>query len=150
MAEELRFFLRTAIYSGVIAVIYWFASYDAVTGAYDWVGTALLAATVLACAAAVALMGAFARRALHGAPGSTLAVLGHWLLLTDPGGEADDEPLAAGLEPLPRSSIWPLVGAAAATCIGLGLVFGPWLTLPGLALLAWTAWSWVTQLQTPN
>lgn len=147
MAEELRFFLRTAVYSALIAVIYWFSSYDAVTGTYDWIGTALLVATVLAAGAVVAVAGSFARRALRGAPGSTLAVLGRWLLLTDPGGDADDEPLSAGLEPLPRSSIWPLLGAVAATCIGLGLVFGLWLTLPGIALLAWTAWSWITQFQ---
>ena len=36
------------------------------------------------------------------------------------------------------------------TAIGMGLVFGPWLVLPGLAMLAWTAWSWVTQLQAPR
>jgi len=150
MAEELRFFLRTAIYSAVIAVIYWFASYDAVRDSYDWIGTALLVATVLATAAAVAIMGIFARRALHGTPGPTLGVIGRWLLLTDPGGEAGEEPLAAGLEPLPRSSIWPLMAGVAATLIGMGLVFGPWLVLPGLAMLAWTAWSWVTQLQAPR
>ena len=150
MAEELRFFLRTALYSAVVAVIYWFASYDAVRDSYDWIGTALLVATVLAAAAVVTLMGAFARSALRGEPGSTLGAIGRWLLLTDPGGEADDEPLATGLDPLPRSSIWPLVAGMAAFLIGMGLVFGPWLTLPGLALLAWTAWSWVTQLQSPR
>lgn len=150
MAEELRFFLRTAIYAAVIAVIYWFSSYRQIDGSYDWVGTTLLVATVLAASAAVALMGFFARRALHGRPGSTLDVIGRWLLLNDPGGEADDEPLAGGLEPLPRSSIWPLVAAFAAMLISLGLVFGPWLVLPGAALLAWTAWNWVTQLQAPR
>ena len=150
MAEELRFFLRTAIYSAVIAVIYWFASYSPATDSYDWIGTVLLVATVLASGAVVAVGAAFARRAIHGQPGSTLAVLGRWLLLADPGGEADDEPLAAGLDPLPRSSIWPLLGGVAATLIGLGLVYGPWLILPGLTLLAWTAWSWVTQLRQPR
>lgn len=151
MAEELRFFLRTALYSAVIAVIYWFASYNTtIEDGYDWAGTGLLVATVLATGAVVAVAGFFARRALHGEPGSTLAVIGRWLLLSDPGGEADHEPLETGLDPLPRSSAWPLVAAAAATIIALGLVFGPWLTLPGIALLAWTVWSWVTQLERPR
>ena len=51
MAEEVRFFLRTALYSAVIAVSYWFASFepDGVPTDYDWAGTTLLAFTVLAC-----------------------------------------------------------------------------------------------------
>jgi hypothetical protein len=147
MAEELRFFLRVGIYSAVVSVIYWFASYDPVRDTYDWVGTVLLVATVLAAAAVVSLLALFARRTLHGRPGSTLGVLGRWLLLTDPGGEADDRPLSGELEPLPRSSGWPVTAAVAATLIAMGLVFGPWLTIPGAALLLWAAWSWVTQLQ---
>jgi len=147
MAEELRFFLRTGVYAAVIAAIYWFASYDAVTDSYDWAGTTLLVAAALAGIAAVAVMALFARRALGGRPGSTLAVLVRWLGLADPGGAADDSPLATELDPLPPSSVWPLLGGVSATLIGLGLVFGPWLWLPGIVLLAWTAWSWVTQLR---
>jgi hypothetical protein len=147
MAEELRFFLRTALYAAVIAAIYWFASYDPVEETYDWAGTVLLAAVALAGTAVVAGMALFARRALHGREGSTLAVLARWLGLADPGGAAEDAPLATELEPLPPSSGWPLAGGLAATLIGLGLVFGPWLWLPGIALLAWTTWSWVTQLR---
>ena len=147
MAEELRFFLRTGVYAAVIAAIYWFASFDAVTDTYDWAGTTLLVAAALAGIAAVAVMALFARRALGARPGSTLAVLVRWLGLADPGGAADDSPLATELDPLPPSSVWPLLGGVAATLIGLGLVFGPWLWLPGIVLLAWTAWSWVTQLR---
>lgn len=147
MAEELRFFLRTGLYAGGIAAIYWFASYDPVHDTYDWAGTALLAAAALAGLAVVGVMALFARRALRGRPGSTLAVLGRWLGLGDPGGAADEAPLATELDPLPRSSVWPLMGGLAATLIGLGLVYGPWLWLPGIVLLAWTAWSWVTQLR---
>lgn len=147
MAEELRFFLRTGLYAWVIAVVYWFASYDPVSDSYDWAGTALLVAVALAGIAVVAVMALFARRAIGGRPGSTLAVLVRWLGLRDPGGAADDSPLATELDPLPPSSVWPLFGGVAAALIGLGLVFGPWLWLPGIGLLGWTAWSWVTQLR---
>ena len=147
MAEELRFFLRTGVYAAVIAVVYWFASYDPVSQTYDWAGTALLVAVALAGIAVVAVMALFARRALGGRPGSTRAILVRWLGLGNPGGTADDTPLATELDPLPTSSVWPLLGGVAAALIGLGLVFGPWLWLPGVVLLAWTAWSWVTQLR---
>jgi hypothetical protein len=147
MAEELRFFLRTGVYAAVIAVVYWFASYDPLTDSYDWAGTTLLAAAALAGIAVVAVMALFARRALGGRGGSTLGILARWMGLGDPAGTADDAPLAAGLDPLPPSSAWPLVGGVAAALIGLGLVFGPWLWLPGAVLLAWTAWRWVTQLR---
>jgi len=147
MAEDLRFFLRVALYAAVLTVIYWFASYNPVEGTYDWAGTVLLAASALAAAAVVAVAAAFARRALHGRPGSPPALLGRWLLFADPGGEADEQPLSAGLQPLPRASWWPLVGAVAATLVALGLIYGPWLLLPGLVLVAWVAWGWVTQLR---
>ncbi|HEX6140751.1 MAG TPA: cytochrome c oxidase subunit 4 [Candidatus Limnocylindria bacterium] len=151
MAEELRFFLRTALYSAAIGIIYWFASYDAVHGAYDWIGTVMLAAAGLASGAVVVVMALFARRALEGAPGaSTLGVVARWLGFTDPGGPAGQQPLAAGLEPLPRRSAWPLVSSLAVALIGLGIVFGPWLLLPGIVLLAGSVWGWVTQLQVPR
>jgi hypothetical protein len=66
----------------------------------------------------------------------------------EPRGPAGAEPLSARLEPIPAGSIWPLVAAAAASMIGLGLVYGPWLSLPGLALAALTIWGWITQLDT--
>ena len=147
MAEELRFFLRTGLYAAVIAVIYWFASYDPVHDTYDWAGTALLVAVALAGIGVVAVMAVFARRALRGGPGSTTQVLARWLGMADPGGPADETPLATELDPLPASSVWPLMAGLAATLIGLGLVYGPWLWLPGVVLLAWTVWSWVTQLR---
>ncbi|HET6380082.1 MAG TPA: cytochrome c oxidase subunit 4 [candidate division Zixibacteria bacterium] len=147
MAEELRFFLRTALYAAAIAVIYWFASHDPVTGGYDWAGTTVLAAAALATGAIVAVAGAFARRALHGEGGTVLETAVHWIGLTDPGGAADDQPLSVGLDPLPRSSSWPVLAGLAATLVALGLVFGPWLLLPGVALLALSIWGWVTQLR---
>jgi Cytochrome c oxidase subunit IV len=148
MAEELRFFLRTAVYSAGIAVIYWFASYDPVTDAYDWAGTALLSAAAVATGATVAVAAAFARGALHGGSGrSPVGAVVDWIGLTDPGGRADEQPLATDLDALPRTSSWPLVAGVAATLIGLGLVYGAWLWMPGAALLALSVWGWVTQLR---
>jgi len=147
MAEELRFFLRTALYSAVISAIYWFASYDPVRDRYDWAGTAMLVATALAATTVVAVLAASVRSARDGASGgSPLALVNRAIGLGDPGGAADDRPLSADLDPVPTGSAWPVAAGIAAMLIGLGLVYGPWLSLPGLVLLAATVWGWVTEL----
>jgi hypothetical protein len=33
---------------------------------------------------------------------------------------------------------------------GFGLVFGPWLLLPGIAVIALTVWGWITQFDVPR
>ncbi|MDP9273621.1 MAG: cytochrome c oxidase subunit 4 [Chloroflexota bacterium] len=47
---------------------------------------------------------------------------------------------------MPPGSIWPLVAGAAATLLGLGLIYGPWLTLPAIVVAAFAVWGWLTQL----
>lgn len=149
MAEELRFFLRTALYSALIAVVYWFASYDPVRDRYDWAGTAMLVAAALAAAAVVAVLAGTVRNARSPEPrasGSPLRIVDRVVGFADPGGAADDRPLAAGLDPVPTGSAWPIAAGIAGVLIGLGLVYGPWLWLPGLVLMGVTAWAWVTEL----
>jgi hypothetical protein len=146
MAEELRFFLRTAAYTAVIGVIYWLLS-------YEWAGSVMLAFVALATGLVVVVFFLVVRATrgplTNGADGPIRRVgvtIARLVGFAEPRGPAGEEPLAAGLEPIPLASIWPLVAAAAASMIGLGLVYGPWLTLPGLALLAVTVWGWITQL----
>jgi Cytochrome c oxidase subunit IV len=146
MAEELRFFLRTAAYSALIGLVYWFVSYEVA-------GSVMLGFVVLATGLVVGIF-FFAVRATRGEldprrggpmqrSGLALArVFG----FAEPQGAAGKEPIAAGLEPIPRGSIWPLVGGAAAAIVGLGLVYGPWLTLPGIVLVGFTIWGWLTQM----
>lgn len=148
MAEELRFFLRTAVYTAVIGLIYWFLS-------YEWAGSMMLAFVALATGLVVVvffLVVRATRGPLTGEPGGPMRRLGlavaRLVGFAEPRGPAGAEPLTAGLEPIPLGSIWPLVAAAAASMIGLGLVYGPWLTLPGIALAAVTVWGWITQLDT--
>jgi archaellum biogenesis protein FlaJ (TadC family) len=68
-----------------------------------------------------------------------LVVLG-WMLRrpTDPALEIEEEPVVT-------TSAWPLLGATAAMLIGLGLLYGPWLWVPGAALAAGAAYGWITQ-----
>ena len=146
MAEELRFFLRTAAYTAVIAVLYWILS-------YEWAGSVMLAFVAVATGLVVVVfflavqatrcqLDSGARGVLRRAG----ELIGRVVGFSEPRGPAGSEPLAAGLEPIPLGSVWPLVAAAAASMIGLGLVYGPWLLLPWVALAAVTVWGWITQL----
>jgi hypothetical protein len=146
MAEELRFFLRTAAYSAAIGLIYWYVSYEVA-------GSVMLAFVVLATGLVVGIFffGVRATRGeldpRRGGPMSRAGMaLARVIGFAQPRGVAGEEPIAAGLEPVPPGSIWPLVGGAAAAMLGLGLVYGPWLTLPGIVLAAFTVWGWITQL----
>ena len=145
MAEEARFFLRTALYAAVIAVVYWFTARQPGTGAYDWVGTVMLAFTALAAGGVVAVLIGSVRRARPSGGGSLIARAGGLISLGDPVGAADERPLATELDPVPTGSAWPVAAGVAATMIASGLVFGPWLWLPGVALLAATVWGWITE-----
>ena len=57
---------------------------------------------------------------------------------TDPALEIEEEPVVT-------VSPWPLLGATAAMLIGLGLLYGPWLWVPGAALGAAATYGWITQ-----
>ena len=145
MAEELRFFLRTAVYSIVIAAAYWFASY-AETGAYEWAGTVLLAFVVFSAGAFVFVTGihvpAAWRSTARGGIGGTLnRVFG----MAEDSDIVTRHPLEGGPELLPTASPWPIIGGAGALLIGLGLVYGPWLLLPGVAVAIGTVIGWIAQ-----
>jgi hypothetical protein len=149
MAEEVRFFLRTAVYAAVIAVVYWFASreYEGIDLGYDWAGTTLLAFTVLACGAIAGVVLLLVRTARQGwavgdgpLPRRLRTTLNR---LVGFGEGRTEAPLAGGPDLLPAASPWPIVSAVAGTLILLGLVYGPWLVAPGVVLLAIGAGGWL-------
>jgi hypothetical protein len=157
MAEELRFFLRTAAYSAILAAIYWFASFDQRTQQYDWAGTALLVFVVLAAGVIVAV-GSAAVRATRGEivprTGSALSrgagAVNRLVGFEEHGGATERQPLAGGPEAYARRSGWPLLAGFAVLLAGTGLVFGEWLLFPGIAVGALAAWGWLTQLDAPR
>ncbi len=146
MAEELRFFLRTALYSAILGLIYWFVSYEVA-------GSVLLAFVAFSALSFVGVVGGFvhqARDEIVPAQASGLGRVGgafiRLLGFEEHAGASNSEPLAAGLDPLPVGSWWPLVAGVTASFLLLGLVYGPWLLLPGIVLAAATVWGWVTQM----
>jgi len=139
MTEELRLFLRTALYALAAGVVYWLVSYEPA-------GTVLLVALTVALVAFIAMATAFAPTAVgggsrgRGALGTVNRILGF--------DEAPNAaaPLEGGPELIPTASPWPIISAAGAVVIGLGVIFGPWLVVPGVVLLAAALVGWITQL----
>ncbi len=137
VAEELRLFLRTALYAGAIAVVYWFVSYE-ISGTF-MLGAVAAAALVLVCVPAATVR-------------STVADLGsdrlrRLVAFEEHEGTAQESPLAIDEGPLPSTSGWPVIGAGACLLIGVGAVFGPWFYLPGLAIAALCLWGWLDQMR---
>lgn len=145
MAEELRFFLRTALFALGAGAVYWFVSYEPA-------GTFLFAFVVIGAGFFTFAVGFLVRgtrpktegedpqrNKIAGAAYRTLGFAEH-------PGDADRPPLEVGEELIPPSSIWPLAAAAASFLVGLGLIFGAWFWAPGLAVGAVTAYGWVTEL----
>jgi hypothetical protein len=141
VAEEVRFFLRTALYTLTITVIYWFVSYEIA-------GSILLLTLGLAAIFFVVVGIVMIRQAgKHSIPGDTRPATGLQRLV------GFDEPNGGGAGPLeveddliPSSSIWPLLAAVAAFLVGLGLIYGGWMWGPASVLAVVALWGWVTQL----
>lgn len=138
MAEEFRYFLRTAVWVVIAGIVYWLLSYEAA-------GTALLAFLLLALVAFIAVGVLMAGGGWPAADtGRPLAWLNRVVGFHE---RADARaPMEAGAELVPLSSAWPVVTAVAFVLVGLGFIFGPWLTVPGVALLLVGGIGWLTQL----
>ena len=127
MPEELRVFVRAALYVAAATAVYWLVS-------DELAGTLLLGFLLLSCVVFVVLGRGLGRR-----PEPRPS----FLALDDEGGEV--APLEIEEEPVVTTSPWPLLAAAAAMLVGLGLLYGPWLWVPGAGLGAAAAYGWITQ-----
>ena len=127
MPEEMRVFVRAALYVALVTAIYWLVS-DEIAG------TLLLAFLFVAAAGFVLLARSVGRR-----PERRPA-----LVTFDEAG-AEVAPLEIEQEPVVTTSAWPLLAAAGAMLVGLGLLYGPWLWIPGAGLAGAAAYGWITQ-----
>lgn len=130
MPEELRVFVRAAAYIGLVTAIYWFVSHESA-------GTLLLGALFAAAILFVIVGRAFGRRT------DARRRLVDVVAFTDEGD--GPPPLEIEEEPVVTTSPWPLIGAGAALLIGLGLLYGPWLWIPGAGLALSVFYGWITQ-----
>ena len=127
MPEELRVFVRGALYVALVTAIYYFVS-DEVAG------TLLLGSLLLASVVFLGLALAIGTR-----PDRRPS----FVMFDEAGGEI--APLEIEEEPVVTTSPWPFLVAAAALLIGLGLLYGPWLWVPGAGLAVAAAYGWITQ-----
>jgi hypothetical protein len=136
MPEELRVFIRAAIYFALITTIYWVVSSERS-------GTLLLGflfvASVLFAVSARRL-----GRKTEDTGGGPLRRAKSLVALDEEGGDVQP-PLEIEEEPVVTASPWPLGAALALMLVGLGLLYGPWLWIPGGGLAALTAYGWLTQ-----
>ena len=162
MAEELRFFIRVALYLIVADTIYWFVT-------YEWAGSVLmgtlaLGAIFFAIAAGVTARGLRSSSAEHvpafgrGLPrgsytypprskrpgGGLIGRLDRTLGFHEP--PREDGPLDLEDDPIPPSSIWPLVASVGGLLLALGLVYGAWFWLPGASVILLSMRGWLTEL----
>ncbi len=141
VAEEFRLFFRTALYVGGAGLVYWLVSLDTP-------GTVLLAALTIALLAFVAMAIFLAPRDSGSGGGSgvvgIVGVVNRYIGFHERVDVAP--PLESGPELVPLSSAWPVITAGGMVLVGLGLIFGAWLSLPGVGVVVWGAVGWLTQL----
>ncbi|MDQ3916718.1 MAG: cytochrome c oxidase subunit 4 [Actinomycetota bacterium] len=135
MPEELRVFVRAALYLALVTTVYWFVSYERA-------GTLLLGAMSVAALSFVVVARRLGRPTER-RPRGLLRRAVSTIALDDSGDVA--APLEVEEEPVVTASPWPLGAAAALMLIGLGLLYGPWLWIPGGGLAVITVWGWITQ-----
>lgn len=117
MKVEWRIFVGGAVVIGLTAAVYWFVT-------SEYAGTTMLTLMAGAMVAVGAWLALQARRLDRPLPQ-----------------DRDDATVADGAGEVgffPTSSIWPFVGAGGAVVLGVGLVFGVWLSLLGGILLVVT------------
>ena len=128
MPEEIRFFVRTALFGFGLAVVYWFVSYDAI-------GTIFLlgfggAAAMLALVLAVAVH--HAGRPITGRPW-------RWIGLE----RTQGPPIATEPDRLPASTATPLIGGLGLALAALSLAYGPVFLVAAAPPLLIAAVRWV-------
>ncbi len=140
MPEETRLFLRSFLFAFVVAVVYWFVS-------YDFAGTILLGAFSLASLFAFAIIRSEepakdTRRTERSEQGE--GIVGHvmdWVGTTEqPGMERpfDDE-----RGRIPVASVAPVAVGVGVALIAFGLIFGPWGVVAGAIPLLLGLREWI-------
>jgi amino acid transporter len=140
--EEPRFFIRIALYASVAGTVYWFASYDERAGSLLFLFLAVATLFFAIVAAAIA----HSSRDGSTPSGGPLSALDRVLGFGGVPGNEDRPPLDLEVEPVAPASTWPVFAALSLLLIGLGLIYGAWFWLPGIALAAGSAWGWTTEL----
>jgi hypothetical protein len=142
MTDEAGVLLRVSIFGFVAGIVYWFLS-------YEWLGTVCL--LLLGAGPGFAGLILVQEQRHRGGTGESRAVALRRLAgipPQDPPGPEDLEADDLGVLPLP--TIWPLAAALGFTILFTGLIYGLWLVILGIGLLAYAAWGWLAAVNREN
>ena len=135
MTDEASSLLRIAAFGFVASLVYGFLT-------KEYLGTLGLVALTLGPGYAGLLL--FFEERRRGEQASPREAFLRFAGLPPPD-PVTDEPLEADdLAVIPSPSIWPFLLSVGTAVLMTGLIFGAWLVVLALVVLAWGLWGWVT------
>jgi len=142
MTDEAGVLLRVSIFGFVVGIVYWFLS-------YEWLGTVCL--LTLGAGPGVAGLILIQEQRARGGAGEPRAEALRRLAGIPPQDPPGPKDLAAeDLGVLPLPTIWPLAASLGVAMLLTGLIYGLWLVILGLGLLAYAAWGWLAAVNREN
>jgi hypothetical protein len=129
MPEEMRFMMRSAVYSIFIGIVYWFVSYEAA-------GTVFLLGAGLAAGVMFGAIYYEWRQSGHRLRGP------FWRWINLPPAEAESG-TTDETGRLPRPTIAPISAGLGVALLALGLVFGIWMALAAIVPLVVAMRAWI-------
>jgi hypothetical protein len=142
MTDEAGVLLRVSIFGFVAGIVYWFLS-------YEWLGTVAL--LLLGAGPGFAGLILIQEQRHRGGTGENRADAMRRLAGIPPQDPPGPKDLAADdLGVLPLPTIWPLAAALGFTVLFTGLIYGLWLVILGLGLLAYATWGWLAAVNREN
>ncbi len=127
MKVETRLFLFMVIFFAIVTPIYGIVTYTMSGGHLEWIGTTVLALTMLTTAMVAGYLGVQGRKLD---------------LRWEDNADAEIIDGTGALGFFPPSSIWPFWAALVAAIMLLGPVFGWWITLLGAGIGIWAVCGW--------
>jgi hypothetical protein len=142
MTDEAAMLLRVSVFGFVAGVVYWFLSYEPL-------GTVAL--LLLGAGPGFAGLILVQEQRARGGTGESRADAIRRLAgipPQDPPGPKDLGAEDLGVLPLP--TIWPLAASLGVAMLLTGLIYGLWLVILGLGLIAYAAWGWLAVVNREN
>jgi len=142
MTDEAGMLLRVSVFGFAAGVVYWFLSYEPL-------GTVAL--LLLGAGPGFAGLVLLQEQRARGGTGESRADAMRRLAGIPPQDPPGPKDLAAeDLGVLPLPTIWPLAASLVVAMLLTGLIYGLWLVILGLGLLAYAAWGWLAVVNREN
>ena len=142
MTDEAAMLLRVSVFGFAAGIIYWYLSYEPL-------GTVAL--LLLGAGPGFAGLVLLQEQRARGGTGEPRADAMRRLAGIPPQDPPGPKDLAASdLGVLPLPTIWPLAASLGVAMLLTGLIYGLWLVILGLGLIAYAAWGWLAVVNREN